>query len=167
MLQGLHSGDRVLVNPWAYSLGIPRRGDVVAVSAPSGPGGDAVKRVIGLPGDQIEIRPAVPGGPPAVFIRPAGAGGWDRLAEPYLGSAGAAWLRCCDAAGRATQRPRPFTVPAGRYFVLGDNRNVSYDSRDYGPVTLSEIQGKVVWLVLPLQRFGAIMARPSLTPAHI
>lgn len=167
MLRGLKPGDRVLVNPWAYSSGNPQRGDVVEVVPPTGPAGVAIKRVVGLPGDQLEIRPVSPGGPPAVFIRPDGTGGWDRLIEPYLGSAGASRLGCCDAAGRATTHPQPFSVPPGRYFVLGDNRNVSYDSMDYGPVTLSAIQGKVVWLVLPLGRFGAVGARPSLTPAHI
>jgi signal peptidase I len=167
MLPGLHSGDRVLVNPLAYAFGTPQRGDVVEVIPPAGPRGAAVKRVVGLPGDELEIRPASDGQPPAVFIRPDGKGGWYRLIEPYLGSAGVPWLGCCDSAGRATERPRPFRVPAGEYFVLGDNRSVSYDSMDYGPVPRGAIQGKVVSVILPLSRFAPVGQRPTIRPAHI
>lgn len=167
MLPELHSGDRVLVNPLAYELGAPQRGDVVEVIPPTGPQGVAVKRVVGLPGDELEIRPASHGQPPAVFIRPGGKGGWYRMIEPYLGSAGVPWLGCCDGDGRATQHPRPFRVPPGEYFVLGDNRSVSYDSMDYGPVPRRAIRGKIVWLILPLSRFAPVAQRPTLQPAHI
>ncbi len=167
MLPGLHPGDRVLVNPLAYRWGNPHRGDLVEVAPPAGPHGVAVKRIVGLPGDVLEIRPAANGQPPSVFIRPGGKGQWDRLIEPYLGSRGVPWLGCCDSAGRATEHPRPFTVPPGEYFVLGDNRSVSYDSMDYGPVPRAAIQGEIVWRVLPLSRFGQVTSRPRLQPvAH-
>lgn len=158
MLPGLQPGDRVLVNPLAYGARAPRRGDIVALVPPVGPRGTAVKRVVGLPGDELEIRPGTSGLPPVVLVRPGGKGPWERLAEPYASRAGNPDLGCCDGSGRATGSPRPFKVPAGRYFVLGDNRNVSYDSMDYGPVSRDAIQGRVSWLVLPLSRFGPISA---------
>lgn len=164
MLPGLRPGDRVLVNPLAYANGEPQRGDVVAVAPPAGPRGSVVKRVVGLPGDELEIRPTAAGLPPVALVRPGGKGPWERLAEPYLGSGGFLDLGCCDGQGRATRSPRPFTVPAGHYFVLGDNRSVSYDSMDYGPVARKAIQGKIAWLVLPLGRFGPVAERPTLEP---
>jgi signal peptidase I len=163
MLPGLHPGDRVLVNPLAYAGREPRRGDVVALVPPVGPRAAAVKRVVGLPGDELEIRPGTSGLAPVVLVRPGGKGPWERLAEPYATRSGNPNLGCCDGAGRATGSPRPFKIPAGRYFVLGDNRNVSYDSTDYGPVSRDSIQGKVSWLVLPLSRFGPISARLTST----
>lgn len=159
MLPGLQPGDRVLVNPLAYAGREPRRGDVVALVPPVGPRAAAVKRVVGLPGDELEIRPGTSGLPPVVLLRPGGKGPWERLAEPYASREGNPDLGCCDSSGRATRSPRPFKVPAGRYLVLGDNRNVSYDSMDYGPVSRDAIQGKVSWLVLPLSRFGPVSAR--------
>lgn len=159
MLPGLHPGDRVLLDPFAYWFATPRRGDVVALVPPSLPQDLEVKRIIGLPGDQLEIRGASPGQPPAVYLRPGGKGPWKRLSEPYLGSAGSPLLGCCTMDGHATTHPAPFTVPRGEYFVLGDNRDVSYDSRDYGPVPLSAIQGIVVWVILPARRFGPVSTR--------
>ncbi len=166
MLPGLHPGDRVLINPLAYSSGNPQRGDVVEVMPPAGPQGLAVKRIVGLPGDELEILPAAHGQSPSVLIRPGGKGQWDRLIEPYLGSPGVPWLGCCDSAGRATEHPSPFTVPPGEYFVLGDNRSISYDSMDYGPVPRAAIHGKIVWRILPLSRFGPVTGQLRWRPVH-
>jgi len=153
MYPGLRPGNLVLVDPFTRWLGALRRGDVVTVLPPALPGTMEVKRIIGLPGDQIEIRRPAPGRPLVVYLRPSAAGPWRRLREPYLGSAGL--IGCCTSTGRATEDPRPFTVPPGDYFVMGDNRSVSYDSRDYGPVPRSAILGQVVWLVTPWSHFGS------------
>jgi signal peptidase I len=126
----------------------------VTVLPPAVSGSLEVKRIIGLPGDQLEIRSPVPGRPLAVYLRPGGKGRWLRLSEPYLGSA--ALMGCCTANGRATEDPGPFTVPAGDYFVMGDNRSLSYDSRDYGPVPRSAILEQVVWLITPSSHFGSV-----------
>ena len=154
MYPGLRPGNVVLVDPFTRWFGALRRGDVVTVLPPAVPGSLEVKRIIGLPGDQIEIRRPGPGRPLAVFLRHGMAGHWRRLRESYLGSAGL--IGCCSRAGRASEDPGPFTVPPGEYFVMGDNRSLSYDSRDYGPVPRSAILGQVVWLVRPWSRLGSV-----------
>lgn len=157
MSPGLRSGSLVLVDPFSRWLGALQRGEVVTVLPPAIAGSLEVKRIIGLPGDQLEIRSPAPGAPQAVYLRPDGKGRWRRLSEPYLGSTGL--IGCCTSSGRATEEPKPFTVPAGEYFVMGDNRNVSYDSRDYGPVPRSAILGQVVWLITPWSHFGSVPIR--------
>ncbi|MGN6609428.1 MAG: signal peptidase I [Jatrophihabitans sp.] len=149
----LRPGDRVVLNPLSYRFGDPARGDVVALDPPSGPRGTAVKRIIALPGDQLEI---LPGARAVLRLRLGGVGPWQRRVEPYVRAFSSPSLGCCDASGRATLHPAPYTVPRGHYFVMGDNRNVSVDSRAYGPVPAAAIDGRVVWRVLPLGRFGSI-----------
>jgi signal peptidase I len=120
MEPALLPGDHMLVNKLCYGLklpftdlvllplGQPQRGDVVVFQNPSGHGPDFVKRIIGLPGEQVEIRGK------AVYIN-------GRLLRQ-------AW-------GRHTPYPAagdnfgPVRVPPGQYFVMGDNRDNSYDSR--------------------------------------
>jgi signal peptidase I len=154
MYPGLRPGNLVLVDPFSRWFGALQRGEVVTVVPPAVPGSLEVKRIVGLPGDQIEIRRPGPGRPMAVYLRHGTAEHWRRIREPYLGSAGL--IGCCTDSGRATEDPRPFTVPPGQYFVMGDNRSISYDSRDYGPVPRSAILGQVVWLVTPWSHFGSI-----------
>lgn len=109
----------------------PERGDIVVFHHPSGVHRDLVKRVIGLPGETIEIRAGV------VYIdgRP--------LVEPYL------------AAGEAPIGDMaPLRIPAGSYFVMGDNRNHSQDSRVIGPIPADLIVGKAMLTWWPRERFG-------------
>jgi signal peptidase I len=163
MSPGLRSGDLVLVDPFTRWFGALHRGEVVTVEPPAVAGSLEVKRIIGLPGDQLEIRSPVAGGPLAVYLRPGGTGRWRELSEPYLGSV--ALIGCCTTNGRATEDPRPFTVPPGEYFVMGDNRSVSYDSRDYGPVPRSAILEQVVWLITPFSHFGSVPISNQATQA--
>lgn len=163
MSPNLRSGDLVLVDPFTRWFGALHRGEVVTVLPPAVPGSLEVKRIIGMPGDQLEIRSPVPGSPLTVYVRRGGTGHWRQLSEPYLGSAGL--LGCCTATGRATEDPRPFTVPAGEYFVMGDNRSLSYDSRDYGPVPRSAILEQVVWLITPWSQFGSVPINSRATPS--
>jgi signal peptidase I len=74
-------------------------------------------------------------------------------------------MGCCTVNGRATDVPRPFTVPRGEYFVMGDNRSLSYDSRDYGPVPRSAILEQVVWLITPWSQFGSVPINSRATPS--
>lgn len=148
----LHDRDRVLVNKLSYrriELGFlswvpiwgddlaeerflihgPRRGDIVVFDDPRFLGEEIVKRVVGLPGETVEIRSGV------VFIDGR------RLDEPYV--------------DRASNDNRPpLVVPPGYYFVLGDNRNQSVDSRSLGPVPLDAIVGKLALRYWPLERFA-------------
>ena len=124
MLPTLHDADRCFLNRWVYHLHPPQPGDVVVLKDPSD-GGYAVKRVIAGSGDSIHLK----GG--GVFVN------GHRLYEPYLfagiptytGSSASEELIVC---GR------------NQYFVLGDNRTNSLDSRVYGPVPRQSILGAIV-----------------------
>lgn len=125
----LVDGERLLVAKFVYRSGLPRRGDIIVFSSPHRDGSDYVKRIIGLPGDTVELRLG------RVYINGA------PLEEPYLG-----------------QYPSsdfgPARIGAGGVFVLGDNRGNSEDSRYFGEVPLTEIKGKVVACIWPLRRAG-------------
>jgi len=104
-----------------YLFGPPQRGDLVVFHSPHcptrGPGEQCIKRVIGLPGETVKI---VRG---QVYINGL------PLREPYVKR-------------RDSRSMKPFTVPPRSYFVMGDNRPGSYDSREWGAVSLEEIIGK-------------------------
>jgi len=127
----LKPGDRVLVNKVSYHLHSIHRGDIVVFKRPPSEAGDPtikdlIKRVIGLPGDTIESRDGL------VYIN-------DRLiSEPYL------------PRGTLTTSLPKRTVPAGQYFVMGDNRNNSKDSRFIGPIPGNLIVGRAFVRVWPL-----------------
>jgi signal peptidase I len=126
--------DRVLVNKLSYHLHPVHRGDVVVFSAPpderTAQIKDLVKRVIGLPGDTIEAHDN------QVYIN-------DRLLkEPYL------------PPGTTTDDLPRQVVPAGSYFMMGDNRAASSDSRVFGPIKRSTIIGRAFIKMWPLSRLG-------------
>ena len=127
MLPTLHSADRLLVT---HGYPTPRRGDIIVTIVPeNGTGVDVVKRVIGLPGDTVEIRSDV---------------AWvNGVAEPQRGQV--------VVAAYSMSAP-PITVPKGRLYVMGDNRAVSEDSRYLGPVPLSGAKGRAVAIFAPVNR---------------
>jgi len=129
----LQIGDRIVVDKLSYHLHAVGRGDIVVFATPpkekAEPGiSDLVKRVIGLPGDVISSR----GG--RVYINGA------PLHEPWL------------APGIVTTGIRTQKIPPGEYFVMGDNRSDSQDSRFFGPIARSLIVGRVVLRFWPLSR---------------
>jgi signal peptidase I len=131
----LLEGDRVLVNKLAYHLHGINRGDVIVFGRPpniSIPDNDLIKRVIGLPGDQIEARDG------KVYIDGR------LLAEPYVQKG------CTDG---TVNLPRT-VVPTGHVFVMGDNRCDSTDSRVFGPIGESLVVGRAFVLIWPLGRAG-------------
>jgi len=131
MEPNLHDGQYVLVNKTAYWFGRdPGRGDVIILDAPDDPDYDRIKRVIGLPGETVEVRPDG-----SVYID------GQYLEEPYLPE---------DAIGRTGT----WTVPEGQYFVLGDNRSVSYDSRSWGALPRENVVGKAWFIIWPLSAWG-------------
>jgi len=122
----LLADDRVLIRLDAYKAHPPARGDIIVYLRPDG--AYYVKRIVAVGGDRLGIA----GG--HVWLN----GGW--LVEPYL---------------KERQRPeRPFigAVKQGTVFVLGDNRNLSEDSRDTGPVPTDAILGKVTHVIWPRAR---------------
>lgn len=126
----LHPGNAVLVNRLAYRFNLPERGDIIVFDPPFESPEPYIKRVIGLPGDEISIREGT------VYLNGTA------IPEPYLRERPAArgtWL-----------------VPEGAVFVMGDNRNNSSDSRNWGPVPESNIIGRAVFIYWPLDQMGSL-----------
>ena len=138
------TSDRVLVNRLAYEFGSPQRGQIVVFKAPqaanrceAGDAGTAfVKRLLGLPGETV--REDHTG---FIWIRGSGAAKWTKLAEPYLSRA----ARLADSADFG----KSWRVPEGKYFMLGDNRANSCDSRKWGSVPRSDLIGPVIFTYWP------------------
>lgn len=126
----LETGEFVIVNKLAYMLGTPQVGDVIVFHFPRDPDQEYIKRVIGLPGDQVTVQ----GGTVLVNGQP--------LAEEYI------------AAPPAYEST--WNVPPDSLFVLGDNRNNSSDSHNWGPVPLDYVVGKAVFVYWPPTRWGML-----------
>jgi signal peptidase I len=131
MTPGIQDGDRILVEPWSYLLGPIERGDVVVLRYPLDPEIDYIKRIIGLPGDRVTLSQG------EVWVNGA------RLDEPYVEAVD-------PSSSLATQ------VEPGCYFVLGDNRPRSSDSREFGLVPERYVRGRVDLRLWPLGRAGLI-----------
>ena len=145
----LQIGDRILVNKLSYHLHGVNRGDIVVFSRPpaedcGGPEvNDLVKRVVGLPGDVISLSRGY------VYID------GKRLNESWL-PATEQGITSAGPAGNRSNLAQPYRIPADNYFVMGDNRNDSCDSRYWGPIKQSLIVGKVevrVWPISSLRIF--------------
>ncbi len=116
----LHDQDRLVVNKLAYQLHAPQVGDVVMLLHPNNPGQSLVKRVVAAPGETVAFRQGA-------VIRNGMA-----VNEEFL-----------DADRRSFEDVAPVLVPEGHYFVLGDHRNNSSDSRAFGPVPMKYILGRI------------------------
>ena len=155
-------GDRIAVNKLVYRVRDPRRGEVVVFikdpgSKPTSLYGkikgfltegigvttptetDFVKRVVGLPGETVEVRRK------AVWITPSGGGRPFPLREPYI-----------ELEGGHLSLQEPLKIPAGHYFMMGDNRNHSSDSRVFGPISRTKFIGKAFVKIWPPKRWDVI-----------
>jgi len=133
MEPGIHDRDRILVDHVSYMFADVTRGDVVVLRYPLDPSLDYIKRIVGLPGDEIVIDRG------AVYIN------GEALPEPYV-----------DAASIEPWTSMRTTVRPGHYFVLGDNRRRSSDSREFGQVPMEYLRGKVRARLWPVERIGLI-----------
>ena len=125
MLPNLEDGEYVLVNTLVYKVFSPKRGDIIVFRFPQNPGRELAKRVVGIPGDEVSMRDG------AVFVN------GEALEEPYITSKG------------SFDFP-PVRVGFKRYFVLGDNRPQTSDSRAWGLVPEENIFGKMWTVYWPL-----------------
>jgi signal peptidase I len=164
MVGTLQNQDLLLASKISYDFGQnPQRGDIVILIPPTSPTQDFIKRVVGLPGDVIKIN-----GDPTktqVLIKPGGKGAFQVLDEPYLPQAWTTLKDCCMANGEASSTPQAITIPANEYFVMGDNRNFSSDSRVFGLVPRKNILAKAILRIWPLDHFGGLGAGPTFEPA--
>lgn len=150
----LGSGERLIVYKLGYYFSPPERGDIVVLQVKGGAARlfpflqktrfikkaipdieeiDYIKRVIAVPGDEIDIRDG------KVYIN------GDELDEPYI-----------KGNTYALGQKFPFTVEEDTYFVMGDNRQSSHDSRQIGLIDIDKIKGKAVLRIWPVKAFGKI-----------
>lgn len=132
-----HDGEYIMTDKISFRVGIPQRGDVVVFKSPKNADIDFIKRIIGLSGDKVKIS----GG--KVYVNEKILDESDYLA-PTVYTGPQSYLA----------ENREIVVPDGKYFVMGDNRSGSSDSRDFGPVLPSEFIGKVFFRYYPFDRFG-------------
>jgi signal peptidase I len=136
MQPGLENGQRLIINKAVYHFKSPSRGEVVIFVAPTSYEQDYIKRVIGLPGDEIQIKANE-----GVYVNGV------KLDEPYISAL-----------------PRynygPTVVPADNYFVLGDNRNNSNDSHTGWTVPRSSFVGQAWLSIWPFSEWGVIKSYP-------
>lgn len=156
----LRNGERFFVTPGTAHTAT--RFDVMVMRAGRGVSGQIVKRVIAVAGDRIEIvTPA--GGVSQVLIQPGGQGPWFEIVQSTWQGHDLNNVQCCDADGRKSgSTPAIQTVPANSVFVLGDNLDGSSDSREFGWVDLSRVDGRVGLRVWPLAAPRSLGNRPTL-----
>ena len=130
------TGQFVIVSRLNYMLSAPDRGDIVVFHYPGDPSEDYIKRVIGVPGDTIEIRDQ------QVYVN------GELLDEPYIN----------EPCSRSSCPDRLYpTLQADEFFVMGDNRNHSSDSRRFGVVNREFIVGEALLRYWPPQDWGLVM----------
>ena len=147
MTPTLRSGERVLVNKLGVRLSSVAREDVVLFHDPSDRNTVMVKRVIGVPGDTVRFS----GNHVQVFPGSGGASALREAMTPVANASGAEAPLAMDAPGAVS-----VALEAGDYFVLGDNRSGSSDSRHWGAVSRDAIIGEAVFRVFPWRRFGLV-----------
>ncbi|MBK5254604.1 MAG: signal peptidase I [Vicinamibacteria bacterium] len=129
----IEDNERILVNKFIYRFQGVQRGDVVVFYYPRDPSVSYIKRVIGLPGDRVEIRSG------SVSVNGTG------LEEPYL-----------SPTYRDGYDMPETVVDRGHYFVMGDHRSSSMDSRSFGSVPEKYIYGKAAFCVWPIAKTGPV-----------
>lgn len=142
---GCNNNDRILVNKLSYKFHDVNRGDIVVFTSPPSEKNsnikDLVKRVVALPGETIETRNDV------IYITKPGETEAKQLEEPYVNP------ECKKQGSPVNNNVTKQTIPAGQYFVMGDNRCQSHDSRFFGPIKGSSIVGRAFVRIWPLSRF--------------
>jgi signal peptidase I len=133
MEPGLEDQERIFINKLAYRLEPIERGDVIVFRYPRDTRKNFIKRVIALPGDRIRVTDG------RVYLN------GQEISEPYVPE------EYLDSRSYPEIR-----VPADSYFVLGDHRSMSNDSRDFGPVLRGYIYGKAVFGYWPVEKVGVV-----------
>jgi signal peptidase I len=133
MLPRLQDKDLLFINKFAYRFEAIHRGDVVVFLYPHDHTKSYIKRVIALPGDDLRIDHG------RVWVNGR------QIAEPYV-----------PARFRDDRSQPEMTIPPGEYFVMGDHRSISSDSRDFGTVARDLIYGKAAFVYWPVDQVGVV-----------
>jgi len=133
MLPRLEDRDRLFINKFVYHIAAIERGDVVVFRYPRDPEKSYIKRVIALPGDTLRVDRG------HVYVN------GNLLYEPYV-----------PQEYRDSRSLAEMVIPAESYFMMGDHRSISSDSRDFGPVDRSLIYGKAVFVYWPASDVGVV-----------
>ena len=133
MLPRLEDQDRLLINKFVYRFENIERGDVVVFNYPRDPEKSYIKRVIALPGDRLSVDSG------RVYVNGIA------VREPYV-----------PERYRDVRSVQAMTIPEHEYFVMGDHRSISSDSRDFGPVDRYFIYGKAELVYWPTDQLGLV-----------
>ncbi len=138
MEPNFHDGEFILTDKLSYRFSPPQRGDVIIFQAPINPDQDFIKRVIALPGEKVKVEKG------HVYIDGR------QLSETYLPA------QTIVNPGAFIREGQQITVERDNYFVLGDNRNHSSDSREWGLVPKKDLVGKAFLRYWPLNKLGLL-----------
>jgi len=138
MEPNFHNGEYILTNKVLYKIRNPKRGDVVIFKSPRNKDVDYIKRIIGLPGDTVALRSNT------FYVNN------QKVDEPYLAPDVVIF------GGSYLAENQEIIVPEGKYFVAGDNRPHSSDSREFGPIALEDFIGVAFLRYWPFDRAGVI-----------
>lgn len=133
-----HNNEYILTDKISYRFVKPKRGDVIIFKAPNNPDVDYIKRVVGLPGDQVKVEKG------GVYVND------QKLTENYLRE------KTYLYPGSSMVEGINITVPKDYLFVMGDNRAHSSDSREFGPIQKDSIIGKAFLRYWPITEFGLV-----------
>lgn len=139
MMPTFQNGNYIFTSKVTYKIRDPQRGDVVVFHSPGNPEIEFIKRIIGLPGDTVMLENE------EVYVN------GKKLREPYTSD------KTLPLPNGYAQESIPMTIPDGYYFVLGDNRPHSSDSRDFGPITYESMIGQVFYRYFPAEKIGSII----------
>ena len=132
------NGEFLLTDKISYRFNEPKRGDVIVFRAPPDYKDEFIKRIIGLPGETVIVKNG------HVYINNT------KLSEPYLPE------NTYTPAGTYATEDNPVIVEEGKYFVMGDNRKHSLDSRSFGPIRKEKITGKAWFVYWPPSKVGTV-----------
>lgn len=142
MFPTFENGEYILTNKIEYKLNEPQHGDIIVFKSPGNKEVDFIKRIIGVPGDRVALRNG------KYYLN------GKTLDEVYLPSG------VYTFAGSFLRENGEITVPPGQYFVSGDNRPHSLDSREFGTIAKGDIIGKALLRYWPFDRAGVIKNPP-------
>ncbi|MCR4328143.1 MAG: signal peptidase I [Patescibacteria group bacterium] len=140
MIPNFENGDYLLVDELTYHFRSPERGEVVVFKYNDGSATYFIKRIIGLPGEQVSIKNN------EINVMLPNEGGVVPISEPYLSS------------GVVTGGDAEYTLGSDEYFVMGDNRSFSFDSRSWGPLSADNLVGIARIRLWPLSQLTAFAA---------